>query len=68
MKVAVMQVALTMLGLVSSSIAAPAVDGVFNQLSSRNEPACIDMWQEPGQKTPIRLNVSKILDFVGSLH
>ncbi|KAE9985916.1 hypothetical protein EG328_006756 [Venturia inaequalis] len=56
MKVAVMQVALTVLGLVSSSFAAPAVDGVSNQLSSRNEPACIDMWQEPGQKTPIRLN------------
>lgn len=63
MKVAVMQVALTVLGLVASSFAAPAVDGVSKQMNSRSEPVCIDMWQNPGRKDPIRLNVSKIFDF-----
>lgn len=66
MKVTVAQMALIVLGLALPSFAAPAVDGVSKQLSSRNEKACIDMWQDPGRQTPIHLNVSRLLDLLAA--
>lgn len=57
MKFTVAQMALTVLGLASLGFAAPAVNGVSGtskQLGRRSESACIDMWQDAGQQTPIR--------------
>lgn len=69
MKFTIAEMALTVLGLASLGFAAPATDGISGaseQLSGRLEPACIDMWQDVGRQTPIRLNVSKPLDLLAS--
>ncbi|TID13728.1 hypothetical protein E6O75_ATG01706 [Venturia nashicola] len=56
MKVTVMHVALTALGLAASSFAAPAVDGDSKQVDIHLEPACVDLWQDGAHPTLLQSN------------